>query len=242
MEINLVTFGLIYLAGIFSTLSPCVLPLLPIVLGAAVAAHRFGTLALIAGLMLSFTVVGMFLATIGASLGLDDTLFRHIGALFMIALGIVLLSPALQARFAKAEAGTSNRAQMLLAKIKLDGLRGQFLIGLVLGVIWSPCAGPTLGAAVVLASQGKDLAKVTLLMASFGLGAGTPMLILGALSRAMMMKLRGKLLSAASIAKNILGGAMLLLGIITLAGVDQRLETLLVQVSPDWLIDISTRF
>ena len=242
MDITLVTFGLIYLAGILSTLSPCVLPLLPIVLGSAVAAHRFGTLALIAGLMLSFTAVGMLLATIGASLGLDDTVFRHIGALFMIVLGIVLLSPSLQARFAKAAAGTSNTAQLLLAKINLAGLRGQFLIGLVLGIIWSPCAGPTLGAAVVLASQGKDLLKVTLLMASFGIGAGTPMLILGALSRAMMMKLRGKLLSAGSMGKNILGGVMLVLGIILLAGADQRLETLLVQISPDWLINISTRF
>jgi len=242
MDFGIGTYGLAYLAGMLSTLSPCVLPLIPIVLGSAITAHRFGAIALTAGLMLSFTVLGIAIASVGASLGLDDTVFRNIGALLLIAVGIVLIVPTLQARLALATSGASGAGQALLSKIRLEGIRGQFLIGLVLGLVWSPCVGPTLGAAITLASQGRDLLKIPLLMAIFGLGAGTPMLVLGALSRSMMLKFRGKLQSAGSLGKAVLGGIVLLLGIFTLTGWDKNLETLVVQISPDWLITLTTRF
>jgi len=77
MSFGPTTYGLGLLAGALSTLSPCVLPLLPVLLAAAAGAHRWGALALGAGLALSFTLVGIFLATLGASLGLDPDTFRH---------------------------------------------------------------------------------------------------------------------------------------------------------------------
>lgn len=78
MEFGIGTYGLGYLAGVLSTLSPCVLPLIPIVLGSAVTAHRWGAMALAAGLVLSFTTVGIFIATIGASVGLSAGQSREI--------------------------------------------------------------------------------------------------------------------------------------------------------------------
>jgi len=70
------TLGLAFLAGILSILSPCVLPLLPIVLGTAQAEHRLGPVALAAGLAVSFTAIGLFVATIGFAIGLDTDVFR----------------------------------------------------------------------------------------------------------------------------------------------------------------------
>ena len=67
--------GLALLAGLLSILSPCVLPLVPIVIGAASGDHRYGPAALAAGLSLSFVAIGMFVATIGFSIGLDQDLF-----------------------------------------------------------------------------------------------------------------------------------------------------------------------
>jgi len=75
------TYGLSLAAGLLSTLSPCVLPILPIVIGAALAAHRLGLFALVAGLVLSFTGVGIFVATIGYQLGVDSEWFRTLAAL-----------------------------------------------------------------------------------------------------------------------------------------------------------------
>ena len=107
---SVATLGLALLAGALSVLSPCVLPLLPIVLGTAASEHRLGPLALAMGLALSFTVIGLFVATIGFAMGLDTGVFRTISAILLIGVGLVLLVPRLQEQFALAAAPVSNWA------------------------------------------------------------------------------------------------------------------------------------
>src|ERR1700712_3029046 len=92
------SLGLAFLAGLASIFSPCVLPLLPVVLGTAVSEHRFGPAVLAAGLALSFLGLGLFVATIGFSLGLDSEFFRNVAALLLLLVGVILMVPALQAR------------------------------------------------------------------------------------------------------------------------------------------------
>jgi cytochrome c-type biogenesis protein len=94
--------ALAFLAGVLSILSPCVLPLLPIVLGAAAAQGRYGPVALAAGLAVSFVVIGLFVATIGFSIGLDESVFRAVAAVMLVALGAVLAVPAFGRQFAVA--------------------------------------------------------------------------------------------------------------------------------------------
>ena len=240
MEFGLGSYGLALAAGGLSTLSPCVLPLLPILLATAVAAHRLGPYALAGGLALSFTVVGVFVASLGVALGLDQGVFRPIAASLLIAFGVVLLSARLQEKFAVAASGLSGAGHNLLARVSLDGLSGQFILGLLLGVVWSPCVGPTLGAAVTLASQGQSLGQVTLLMALFGIGVSVPLIALGLVSRGAMAKVRGKLLAAGKIGKQALGWIMLLLGIMILSGADKRFEAWALQAAPDWLVRLTT--
>ena len=108
MNSQIVSMGLAFAAGLLSTLSPCVLPVLPLVLGPALAAHRLGVPALVAGLVLSFTGIGLFVATVGFAIGLDGDMFREASAVVLAGLGIVLLSGALQLRFATATAGFSD--------------------------------------------------------------------------------------------------------------------------------------
>ncbi|WP_230851062.1 cytochrome c biogenesis CcdA family protein [Ralstonia solanacearum] len=242
MEFGLATYGLGYVAGVLSTLSPCVLPLIPIVLAGAASEHRWGAAALTAGLALSFTAMGMFVATIGVSIGLDTELLRRFSAWLLMAAGSMLLVPALQRRLVTATAGVANAGQIWLSGLDVDGLRGQFVVGIVLGATWSPCVGPTLGAAVALAAQGRDLGKIALLMAGFGLGAGTPMILLGTLSRATLTTLRGRLLSAGKLGKPALGTVILMLGVLTLTRSDKFLETWVVNWLPAWLVDLTTRF
>ena len=242
MEVGVGSIGLGLLAGVLSTLSPCVLPLLPLVLGGAAAAHRFGMLALAAGLVASFVGVGMFVATIGFSIGLDAEVFRIASAVLLAGLGVVLLSGPLQARFAIAASGVGNAGNRLLARLAPGGLGGQLVIGLVLGAIWSPCVGPTLGAASVLAAQGKDLGAVMLVMAAFGLGAALPLLVVGSLSREAMKRWRGRMLGAGQTGKGVLGGGALLVALLIVTGWDKAIEAALVRASPAWLNDLTTRF
>jgi cytochrome c biogenesis protein CcdA len=231
-----------FLAGLLSTLSPCVLPLLPIVLAAAAGEHKLGPLALAGGVALSFVAIGMFVATIGFSAGLDAGTFRVLGGLIMIAIGLVLAVPQIEVRFATAAAPISNWTDSRFGGFATAGLTGQFLLGLLLGTVWSPCVGPTLGAASVLASQGKDLGQVALTMIAFGIGAATPLVILGLLSREALMRWRNRLMAAGKRGKMLFGGFLVVLGAMILTGLDKQLEAFLVQASPAWLTELTTRF
>ena len=240
MDIGLGSYGLAFGAGILSILSPCVLPLVPILVGTAASSHRYGSLALAAGLMVSFTAAGILILSIGGSLGLDQSSLRYAGAIILLVFGLILLSSSLQAKLASATSGLSGTGNQLLAKVSLDGLAGQFVIGLLLGIVWSPCVGPTLGAAIALASQGQQLAEVTLVMALFSLGAGIPLIVLGTLSREAMLRIRGKLMNAGKHGKQILGVLLLVLGLFILTGVDKQLETWVLDHAPAWLTQLGT--
>ena len=234
--------ALSFAAGILSILSPCVLPLVPIVLGAAVTAHPLGAVALAGGLALSFTGLGLLLALAGFGLGIDAGMFRLAAAVIMIALGAILVVPSWQARLAGAGSPVSAWADRHFGGFAASGLAGQLAIGLLLGAVWSPCVGPTLGAASLLASQGQDLPRVTLTMVVFGIGAGLPLVLLGLLSRATLMRVRTKLMSAGKLGKGLLGAAFILTGVAIVSGADKRIEAALVEASPDWLTQLTTSF
>lgn len=242
MDFGFGSYGLGFLAGLLSTLSPCVLPLIPILLGSATNAHPRAPLALAGGLALSYAVIGTTLAWAGSVLNIDASLFRNIAAVVLGLLGIVLMSASLQRRFATATSGLGDSGNSLLNRMQPDGLWGQFAIGLVLGVVWSPCVGPTLGAAVVLASQGSQLPQVALLMGIFGLGAALPVVVLAYVSRSAMMRIRGQLMHAGKNGKVVLGAIMLAIALLILSGADRTVEAWLVEYSPAWLTALTTRF
>lgn len=236
------TLGFALLAGILSTLSPCTIPLLPIVLGAALTEHRFGPLALAGGLALSFVVIGLVVATVGFSAGLDQGVFRIAAAILLIIVGSVLTLPSLQATVAAAAGPASNWIQDNAGGFSTRGLSGQFFVGLLLGAVWTPCVGPTLGAALILAAQGKNLGAVTLTMAVFGVGAALPLVVLGAVSREAFMRWRHRLLWSGQGGKIVMGAVLMLAGLLILTGLDKKMETLLVDASPPWLTELTTRF
>ncbi|MGZ5872772.1 MAG: cytochrome c biogenesis CcdA family protein [Bradyrhizobium sp.] len=235
--------ALAFAAGLLSILSPCVLPLVPIVLGAAVTTHPLGALALAAGLALSFTGLGLLLALVGFGLGIDAGMLRVTAAAIMVVLGAILLVPSWQARLAAAGGPVSSWADRRFGgSFASSGLAGQFAIGLLLGAVWSPCVGPTLGAASLLASQGHDLPRVTLTMAIFGVGAALPLVLLGLLSRASLVRVRSSLMSAGKLGKGLLGAAFIVIGVAIVSGADKRVEAALVDASPQWLTDLTTSF
>ena len=241
MELTASSYGLSFLAGVLSTLSPCVLPLVPILMGSAAGTHHFGPIALVGGLMLSFTLIGVGLGSLGGSIGLEQDTLRVVGGVLLLLFGTVLVSTWLQDRFS-ATVSRMGVGQGMLARFNLDGLHGQFLLGLLLGVVWSPCVGPTLGVAITLASQGEALAQVASVMLVFSLGAGLPLLALGMLSRQAMNKWRGRMMDAGQKAKKMFGVALLLIGVLVLSGADKDFEKWAVNAMPAWMVDLTTRY
>ena len=236
------SFVFAFLAGIFSTLSPCVLPLLPIVLGAAIGENKWGPAVLAAGLALSFVAIGLFLATAGHALGFDQGALRSFGALLLVGVGLILAVPALSMRFATAAGPMSGWADQRFGGFETSGLRGQFALGLLLGLVWSPCVGPTLGAASVVAAQGNDLGQVAATMGIFGIGAALPLLILGGVSRDVMLRWRDRLRDTGKCGKIALGVLLIAVGVAVFTGFDKHIEVALVNIMPDWLTELTTRY
>ncbi|MBB3061319.1 cytochrome c biogenesis CcdA family protein [Microbulbifer rhizosphaerae] len=142
MSLELTALPLAFLAGMAGILSPCVWPLVPVVIASSATTGRFGPLALAAGLSLSFAVAGSVLMFFLVNAGLDPELFRYLAAFILLAAGIVLVIKTLANRM-------TLSLSILTSRLNIDASTesgyGQFGVGILLGVVWLPCVGPTLG-------------------------------------------------------------------------------------------------
>ncbi len=242
MDISALTLGLAFLAGLVTTLSPCVLPILPMIASAATGRHPLGLPALAAGLALAFTLVGVGVAASGHLIGLDEGSLRLAAGGLMTVVAVVLLSATLQQRFASMAAGVGGAAHGLASGIRADHPGAQFAIGTLMGIAWSPCVGPTLGAAIALAAGGSGLAEATVIMAVFSVAAVVPLTAAGLASRRLFALKREGLQRAGEVGRKVMGWSLLLIGGLVLLGLDKRLEVFLLDLAPEWLLALTTRF
>lgn len=226
-----------YGAGLLTLINPCVLPVLPIILASALATDRRGPIALALGMSLSFVLFGMLVATAGHSIGLTDSTLSAIAATLMILFGLVLVVPAFSRQFEMATAGFAAGADTRMHGLDLSGLRGQFLGGTLLGAVWSPCIGPTLGGAIALASQGSSLGRAALIMVAFAAGVSTLIIGLGyGAGRALQSD---RLRSFSHNAKPMIGVLFIAVGAMILLGVHHIIEAWAVRNLPLWFQDLS---
>ena len=229
-----VALALAFVAGVLTALSPCVLPLLPLVVGAA--RSRYGPVALAAGFVTTFTVIGVLLASLGTAFGLSDTIVRSISATLMIAAGILMISERLQSVVAHWMSPMASASAKLSARS--DGTVGsQFFIGALLGGVWSPCVGPTLGAALGLAAQGNTVVRAAAIMGSFGLGAATLLLAAGYASHALVGQ-RLRLLQTGASGRLVFGMVLMMVGGAVASGFDKVIESAVLAQLPQWWIEL----
>lgn len=230
---------LAYLAGLLTLINPCVLPVLPVVLAGALNADARGPLALAAGMSLSFVVLGLGVTIFGRALGFDQEMIAQAGALLMIGFGLVLLVPRLGASFSTATAGMAASADARLDGVDHGTLRGQFAAGLLLGAVWSPCVGPTLGGAIALASQGESLGRAGMIMVFFALGVSTIILALGYGTRAWLTRNRARMQALAVSARPLMGAVFIAVGLGLFFNLHHMIDAWLLDVLPPWLVDLS---
>ena len=210
-----------------------------IVLATSLQSDRRGPLALAGGMSLSFVLVGLFVIVLGASIGVDQRMMTTLGAWLMIGFGLVMLVPRLNEGFAAATAGLAGSADAGMRGMDSTGLRGQFLGGCLLGAVWSPCVGPTLGGAISLASQGANIIWAGAIMTAFAFGVSSIILALAFGTREVILKRQAAMRALAGRAKPILGITFLLVGTGLLFGVDHVLEGWALDLLPEWLQDFS---
>ena len=227
------------LAGALSLLSPCVLPLLPVVLSGALDRHRLGPLALAGGLAISATAFGLALAALG--LALDRDLVRAGAATLLIVFGAILLSTHLDRAWSTAFSPVARQASVLLSRLGGGGLGGQLVTGVLLGILWIPCGGPTLGSSISLAARRESLPAAAAVMLAYSIGAALPLVVFAYGSRRALMQ-PARLAAMALAGKALVGATLLAVGSLTLLGADKALEAALVDRMPPWLLDLTTRF
>ena len=161
---------------------------------------------------------------------------------FLALAGVVLLVPQAQAALSAAAAPFTNAGKQQLARVNANGVVGQYLVGLLPGLVWAPCVGPTLGVAIAAASQGDDLASAFVVFLSFGLGVAVSILAFAYGSRRALGD-RGRALRAlGAYAKPIFGAALLFVGVLVISGFDKVIEVALLDALPDGLVRFSTSF
>jgi len=228
-----------YLAGLLTLINPCVLPVLPIVLVSALQDDPRGPIALALGMSISFVGFGMLVAIFGRALGLTPELLSDIGAWVMIGFGLILLIKPLSALFERSLAGFAGRADRAIDEQAVGGLRGQFLGGLLLGAVWSPCIGPTLGGAIALASGGESLVWAFLIMVAFALGVSTLILGIGMGGQSLIRNRANALRGIAEKSKPIMGAVFVGVGAMILLRIHHMVEYWAITTLPDWFSRLS---
>ncbi len=165
------SIGLAWGAGVVTVLSPCVLPVLPIIVGRSLQSHRYGPVALVAGLVAGFAAAGSILGLTASWIPDFADGLRSIAILVLFAIGLLAIFPQGSDRFFRI---FSVHWQPPVPV----GLAGEFFLGSQLGLLWTPCAGPVLASILLLAAvQNQPLQAFGMLLA-YGLGAGLPLLLL----------------------------------------------------------------
>jgi cytochrome c-type biogenesis protein len=231
--------GLSLAAGSLTTLSPCVLPLLPLVVGGSLQGHRLAPVAMGAGMTLSFALIGMALGALGPALGIDGDTVRVAGAAMLIAFSIVMLLPALGDRFSRWMLPIANQAHGVSSRLDGRTLASALLLGGVLGLVWSPCSGPLLGAALSLVASEGGVARGGVVLGFFGLGAALPLVGLAYASRKGFVRVRDWVLPRVERVRR--GFALLLggVGIAILTGGDKWLEAQVLRLLPDAWVNLT---
>ena len=226
-------FFLAIAAGFLTILAPCILPVLPFLLGTSGGRSRWRPVAIIAGFIGSFTIIGAALATAGTFLGVSNDALRLLASVLLMLFGAALFFESAYERFAA-------RIQPYLAKLgggvagaspaRTDALSG-ILVGLSLGLVWSPCAGPILGVILTLAARTRDYLTTALLFFAYALGAGIPMLGIAYGSHRLQEKLRsaGRV---QPVLNKIFGALIIVFAIAILTGYDLVAQAWLVERLP----------
>ncbi|HZW60836.1 MAG TPA: cytochrome c biogenesis protein DipZ [Candidatus Babeliales bacterium] len=166
-----------FLAGLVTALSPCILPVLPLLLSAGIGQGKWRQYGIIAGLILSFTFFTLALTAIVHATGLSPNILRSIAIILIIFFGLTMIFPKLEQWFARITAPIARLGTQVqgAAEPSGSGFIGGFILGCALGLIWAPCAGPILAAITTLVATGSITFEVILMTLSYSTGTALPM-------------------------------------------------------------------
>lgn len=229
------------LAGVLTTLSPCVLPVLPFITASSFNKSKWGPIFLGIGLLVSFVGVSLLVSSTGYLLGIDSDLGRRVAGVLLALSGLLFLLPRLAEAFSSRISFLSNLGSNQISSPGSRTIFSELTSGALLGIVWTPCSGPSLGAAIGLATQSESLSKAATVLICFGIGAVVPMIIIAYSAQSFISKLR-KNQNSITVLKKVFGVLTIVFGCLIASNFDRALEAKLTALMPEAWVNLTTKF
>lgn len=229
-----ILIGFAFIAGLVTILSPCILPILPIVLSGSLSGGKWRPLGVVVGFILSFTFFATFSFTLAKALGLSTEVLRLISVGLLIAFGISMLIPQVQLyleHFASRFSGVGGQRR--------EGFLGGIVLGISLGFVWTPCVGPILASVLTLAATSQITSELILITLSFSLGTALPMLAIAYGGHAVIDRLPALKSRSEHIQKFFAVLIILTAGLIFF-NLDRKFQTYILTKFPEYGIGLTT--
>jgi len=225
MQPSELSIFIVFLAGVVTIMKPCCLPLVPVIFSGS-GGHRLRPLAIVSGLTVSFTTMGVLVSAFGATFGAYTDYLRNIAILFIISMGLVLFDEDVNVEFMKISGSITQHLREIgflnkfSSKMPEESLMGGFFLGMSLGVLWIPCVGPILGAVLALVASVGNMTYGASMLFVYSIGMSLPMLSIAYYGKKIINRYKwfsknGELL------KKLSGLVLIFIGILLLFGVDK---------------------
>ncbi len=220
-----------FLAGVVTILSPCILPILPIILSSSVdSSGKRRPFGVVTGFVVSFTFFTLFLSTIVKFSGIPAESLRYLSIVLLILFGLSLFVPGLQLFV---ETILSKLTSHVPHGKKRDGFAGGILVGLSLGLLWTPCVGPILASVISLALSGSVNSQAVLITVAYSLGTAIPMFIIMQSGATALKNVPWLLKNTANIQK-IFGFVMVITATGIFFNIDRQFQTFIITKFPQY--------
>lgn len=227
MQPSELSIFIVFLAGVVTIMKPCCLPLVPVIFSGS-GGHSLRPLAIVSGLTVSFTTMGVLVSAFGATFSGYTDYLRNIAILFIMAMGLVLFDEEVNMEFMKISGSITQRLRgvgifnSFSSKVPQGGLMGGFFLGLSLGILWIPCVGPILGAVLAIAASVGNTTYGAWLLFIYSIGMSLPMLSIAYYGKKVTNRYKwfsrnGELL------KKLSGLVLISVGIMLLFGIDKQI-------------------
>lgn len=225
MQPSELSIFIVFLAGVVTIMKPCCLPLVPVIFSGS-GGHRLRPLAIVSGLTISFTTMGVLVSAFGATFGAYNDYLRNIAILFIISMGLVLFDEDINMEFMKISGSITQHLRGIgifnkfSSRMPQGSLMSGFFLGMSLGVLWIPCVGPILGAVLALVASVGNLTYGASMLFVYSIGMSLPMLSIAYYGKKITNRYKwfsrnGELL------KKLSGLVLISIGIMLLFGVDK---------------------
>ncbi len=227
-----------FLAGVVTVFAPCILPVLPLVLAGGSVHGRLRPLGIIIGLVASFSLFTLTLSWLVQNAGLSPNTSRTLGVIVLAALGLLMLVPGWLERFEAwwsarlSRSGTASDAGT--ETTQRHGFGGGLLLGIGLGTVWTPCAGPILASVTTVAATGGVSGQTVLVTVFYALGAAIPMAVIAFFGQKLVASLRWLKQHSLAIQRTF-GVVLLVMAALIATNLDRKLQAAIISVTPNWL-------